>query len=123
VTDTTKPDEQVVADPQPTREELAKEFRQELKRFTEAFGAENGTEWFNEGVSYADAQGRYIEKLNQQISARDAKIDELSETLSSLNRGEDEPADFSDGTGSKKRTNNRNMSSKIRIAGKRYEEN
>lgn len=120
VSDTPKKEAEAV-ETQPTREQLAAEFRQELKRFTDAFGAENGAQWFDEGISYADAQGRYIEKLNQQIAARDAKIDELQETLSSINRGDDEGHDFS--TGDNKPARKKTLADRIRINGRTRGEN
>jgi hypothetical protein len=97
----------------PTREDFAVE----LLQYTETFGAENGAAWFAENVSFQDAQGKHIETLNRQISLLSAKVDELQETLNSLDRGEEDGGEFAEaneGVADGPRT----FASRIRIAGK-----
>ena len=106
------------AEPQPTREQFAAE----LNRFTESFGSDNGAKWFGEGVSFSDAQTRHIEQLNKRVEGLQAQVGELQQTLNSLNTGEEEAASYGeayqDAPAGKK-----SLSSKIRISGKRYEDN
>ena len=102
---------------QPTRQEFAAE----LQRFNEAFGAENGSRWFTEGVGYSDAQTRHIESLNQKVELLKSKVDELQETLNSVSTGEDEPAEFS--VCDNQPESEKRLSGKIRISGKRYQDN
>ena len=107
------------AEPQPTREQFAAE----LNRFTESFGADNGAKWFAENVSFSDGQTRHIAQLNKRIEGLTAQVDELQETLNSLNTGEAEPAGFGDGDVTPAPRKGRSLSSKIRISGKSYEDN
>ena len=58
------------------------------QRFVDAFG-DRGARWFVEGLSFEDAQTRYVAEL-------EAEIEELKQQLSAVDRGEDEPAEFSD---------------------------
>jgi len=100
-------------DAPPTREEFAAQ----LLQYTEAFGADNGATWFAEGVSFTECQSRHIEELNRQIATLSAKVDELQETLSSLDRGEDDGGEFAEaeqGDSEGPRT----LASRIRIAGR-----
>lgn len=66
------------------------EYAAELKKFTDAFGADNGTKWFTEPKSFSEAQTEYIGVLKQQLAAKDVEIEGLQEKLSSLNTGETE---------------------------------
>lgn len=102
---------------QPTREQ----FSAELKRYTQAFGAENGTSWFAENVSFEDAQSKHIESQDRRIAGLTAKIEELQETLNSLDTGEQNPAESSDGIDHK--PGQRKLAHRIRIAGKSYSHN
>jgi hypothetical protein len=108
------------ADSQPTREQFAAE----LARFTTAFGAENGSKWFAESVSFSDGQTRHIEQLNRRIEGLQSQVGELQETLNSLNTGEAEPASYSEAGGdSPAKKEQRSLASKIRISGKSYNNN
>ena len=100
-----------VADTPLNREDVAKQFRDELNRYVSAFGTENGTEWFSDGVSFEDAQGKHIEALGAQLALAQAKIEELEESLHVLTDGEDDGGDFST------ETTPRTLASKIRFAG------
>ena len=100
---------------EPTREQFAAE----LKRYNEAFG-EDGAKWFADGVSWSDAQTKQIEKLHAENESLRAKVGELQETIASLDRGEDEGAEFPAEPKTAKRTG---LNSRIRISGKHYEAN
>ena len=55
----------------------AEDFRKELNKFTTAFGSENGVKWFNEGVTFSDAQGKHIDmlsKANADLKTENEKI-------------------------------------------------
>jgi hypothetical protein len=83
-------------------------FRAELQKYSDAFGAENGLKWFNEGVSFEAALGKHVEAITIQhasqlkakdatISAQQAEIDGLKQKLSAVPRGEAEPVSFASG--------------------------
>jgi len=74
----------------PTRESFAAE----LDRYVERFGAESGSKWFSEGIPYTDALELHFESLELQISSLNDEVAELKETIASLDRGEDDGADF-----------------------------
>ena len=89
--------ETTVTDATPTEaanELAAKADRSELKKYMDKFGAENGAKWFADEVSFADAQDKHAEHLAEQLAAKDAKIAEVEDKLSSIDRGEDDPVDF-----------------------------
>lgn len=71
--------------------------RAELKKFVAAFGAQNGAEWFSDGVSFADAQGKHVEVLAAQLTSKQAELDAMAKKLSSIDRGEKSPLTFNDG--------------------------
>lgn len=98
----------------PTREEFAAD----LGRFVAAFGAKNGAEWFTNQVSFEDAQGLFIAEQSQHISTLQAKVQELEETLASLNRGEDDGVEFQ--TEEEVAGGPQRLSGRIRISGRSY---
>ena len=102
-------------DTPPTREEFAAD----LGRFVAAFGAKNGAEWFTNNVTFEDAQGLFITEQSQNISTLQAKVQELEETLSSLNRGEDDGVDFQTSDDSSA-GGPQKLSGRIRISGRSY---
>ena len=85
VSDTEQP-----ADEVPTRESFAAE----LDRYVERFGAESGSKWFSEGVPYADALELHFESLQAEIITLTLKVEELEEVIASMDRGDDEGAEF-----------------------------
>ena len=72
------------------------EYAAELKKYTDAFGSDNGTKWFTENKSFSDAQTEYIGVLKTQLAGKDQQIQELQEKLSAINTGELEPFNSSD---------------------------
>lgn len=93
------------------------DFSAELSRYITAFGAENGAEWYTQELSFSDAQALHIETLGNEIKLLNAKIGELEETLSAIDMGEDDGAEFNPGTVKKSGKFN------IKIAGKKYDDN
>lgn len=81
----------VVEDVQPDTDK----FRSELKNYITAFGAEDGANWFAEGLSFTDAQSKFCEKLQNSLAAEQAKVDELNQKLSSVDRGSEKPLEIS----------------------------
>lgn len=75
------------------------EYAAELKQFTDAFGAENGTKWFTEPKSFSEAQTEYIGVLKQQLAAKDEEIKGLQEKLSSIDTGETQAFESQNGEG------------------------
>ncbi|WP_345326835.1 hypothetical protein [Novipirellula rosea] len=86
----------------PTREDFAAE----LNKFNAKFGAENGSKWFTEGKSFAEALELHCEALSADLTAEKEARTEAEEKLSSLQLGETEPvstgASDSDSTKEKK---------------------
>jgi len=74
----------------PSREEFAAE----LGRYVGRFGAECGSKWFSEGVSYPDALELHFENLQKEIERLNQQVAGLKEVVQSLDRGDDEGADF-----------------------------
>ncbi len=81
------------ATPAPTREELLAELNADLARYTEAFGAENGTAWFQEGIEFEEAQGRHIAALTEERDQLSERVAELEKDLADVKLGQDEPVD------------------------------
>jgi hypothetical protein len=71
------------------------QFRTELKNYITAFGAEDGANWFSEGLSFSDAQAKFCQKLQDKLAAEKTRADELNEKLSSIDRGSDKPLSVS----------------------------
>jgi len=76
----------------PTREE----FSAELKKYTDAFGADRGVEWFGMDLDFDTAEVVF-EALSEEFKALQEKVEELEATLASLDRGEDDSAEFQAG--------------------------
>ena len=68
-------------EPAPSRSELLSEVRQELAKFTGRFGAQNGSDWFNAGKSYAEALELHADALAEQLAAQTDRVAELEEKL------------------------------------------
>jgi hypothetical protein len=71
------------------------QFAVELKRYTTAFGAENGSKWLAEGKNFEEACELHLAATNTQLAARDKEIGELKARLAAVNTGEPEPVSFS----------------------------
>ena len=101
--------------------ELRDAFSTDLSRYTDAFGAERGCRWFGAQVDFSTAQTVHDE-LQQTITALRARVDELAETLSSIDRGDDQAAGFAsdDIPNDRKRSG---LNKRIRITGKTYDDN
>jgi hypothetical protein len=63
-------------------------FRDQLKQFTDRFGAENGTAWFTAGKTYAEACDLHATAKDKQCQELIAKVAELEKRLSAVPRGE-----------------------------------
>lgn len=100
---TEQPSEAKPAEGQPAPAQQAEptdersKFALELKRFTERFGAENGTKWFTEGKTFAEALELHSELLQKQLTAANAKIADQEKKLGAVPRGEKDPLSFADG--------------------------
>ncbi|EMI19093.1 hypothetical protein RMSM_03989 [Rhodopirellula maiorica SM1] len=73
----------------PTREDFAAE----LNKFNAKFGAENGSKWFTEGKSFAEALELHCEALSAELTAEKEARTEAEEKLSSLQLGELDPVE------------------------------
>ena len=65
--------------------------RAQLRRYLERFGAENGAQWFADGLSYHDAIEKHVDELEQQLQAAEDAIAELKHQLSAVRLGEEDP--------------------------------
>ena len=84
----------------PTRSDFAAD----LKRFTDAFGGENGAAWFSEEITFEEALGRQVDLLTTELNASQEKVQELEAQLAAIDTGEPEPFEStpSDKAGEKK---------------------
>lgn len=76
-------DEQAV-EPAKTRDE----FNADLKRYTEKFGHQNGSEWLAEGVDWETALERQCDELASQVSTLTEKVNELESVVEAVELGE-----------------------------------
>lgn len=67
----------------------------QLRSYVAKFGAENGANWFAEGIDLPTALSRQCETLTAQLSAANTEIAELKTKLSQVDLGS--PAPLSDG--------------------------
>jgi len=111
--------EEVVETPEVSIDEVRADFKGELQRFIDAFGAERGAKWFAAGDSFADCQGKLIECLQAELKEVVAARDELQERLNSISLGEKEGVEFGSDEGGEEKP--RSLSSRIRISGRKYE--
>lgn len=86
-------------------------FAAELKRYTDAFGAENGVQWFNDGKPFADCQSAQIAGLQSQLKAATERAEKAEKALGEVKLGEKAPV--SAGGESKPK----GLASVIRVAG------
>jgi hypothetical protein len=69
--------------------------RDELKKFTAAFGEANGAKWFALGKTFAEAQALQVADLREQLAAKEQEIAGLKQKLSTLPpQGEAKPVTF-----------------------------
>jgi len=92
--------------------------RAELKRFVDAFGAELGANCFAEGLSFADAQTKFVGQLQEKLAAKDKQIDELQTKLKSIDRGSDNPLSFSSSDSRDEDKKRAGLAGKIKLANK-----
>jgi hypothetical protein len=77
----------------PANEPTREDFAAELGRYTEAFGAENGSTWFSEGKSFEDSQALHSAELSKENEGLRSELAQEREKLESLSLGEDDPVD------------------------------
>jgi hypothetical protein len=106
--------EEVVEVPTPSRED----FNAELGRYVSAFGVENGTQWFMDGIEFGVAQAKCIEALNAQVSSLQTELAEAVKALAAVDVGEAEGIEFGEAISTA--PEEKSFSSKIRIQGKDY---
>ena len=70
-----------------TRQEMLDEH----KKFTEAYGVENGTEWFHDGLTYEDAMFHHVEIVEAKLAAAIAEVAALTAKFKEVSFGETEP--------------------------------
>jgi len=75
------------------------EFNAELKRFSEKFGAENGTQWFTEGKTWEEALALHCDELANKLAAEESGNVELRSRLEQVGGGEQEAVSFGSGEG------------------------
>jgi hypothetical protein len=83
--------------PAPPASDPRAEFAQTLTKFTAKFGAENGSKWAAEGLSYEAALEKHAEGLATQLSSANEKLGQAEQKLSAVPRGEAEPVSFAAG--------------------------
>ena len=90
--------------PQKSEEQIRSEYRSELKKYSDTFGADRGVKYFNENKTWTEALEADREELKKQLAAKDAEIEELGEKLEAAkeNLGEESGAEFSESGSDKK---------------------
>ena len=91
----------------PTPDEAVAAYRAELGKYMASFGKVNGAQWFQDGLSFADASVKHIEALQ-------ADNELLRKKLAVASESEIDPVSTSDDSGKPNRTG---FASKIRMAG------
>ena len=71
------------------------EFKATLEKFSAKFGAENGSKWAADGLSYEAALEKHAEALSTQLSAEKKTVADQASKLAALPRGEKDPVSFS----------------------------
>ena len=99
-----KPDETKPKDEQPAGYSTAK-----LQQFVTKFGAENGSKWAIEGVSYETALERHCDALSAELTDANAR-------LKALGKEGTEPLKFSHGPDAKKAGTNTTPTDKLQAA-------
>lgn len=66
------------------------EFKATLEKFTAKFGAENGSKWAAEGLTYEAALEKHTAELASQLATAGTQIGELKTKLGAVPRGEAE---------------------------------
>jgi hypothetical protein len=66
-------------------------FAAELKRYTDAFGAENGQQWFAEGKPMADCYAEHCKAQAEALKAANDRADKAEKALAEVKRGEAKP--------------------------------
>lgn len=67
--------------------------RGECRQFIDAFGPQGGV-WFAEGKTFADASGLFLQGIIEERDELRQAVEQLKAQLSSVERGEGEPLDF-----------------------------
>lgn len=84
---------------QPDKPTTQGEYAAQHKRFTDAFGTENGTKWFFEGVSFEAAQTNHFKaqlaSKDEEITALKAELEEAKKRLSAIANSGAKPLDAS----------------------------
>lgn len=75
-------------------EPKTEDFAANLKKYTTEFGSERGVEYFQAGKTFEEALQAELKFQKEEISSQSETIDELKDTVESLNVGEDEGAGF-----------------------------
>ena len=99
----------------------------ELRRWTDAFGAEQGLQWFREGKSFAACQTLQLRELRNTIEAlkkehaaelakEQERTAEARQTLQALGRGEGSAVGMGDAEPSKSRPHGKGLAGLVRIA-------
>lgn len=92
-TDTTEPPaQQQTATKKDEESDPSAKWKAELKRFTDKFGAEKGTEWYTSGKTWSEACELWGDLLAKQLAASKEENQQLTNKLKGLHSGEDVPA-------------------------------
>jgi hypothetical protein len=112
---TTEASAETLEEVQPTREGFAAE----LQRYTTAFGAENGSQWYADGLNWSECLERHMQTLQDENTRLQAEVVELKELVASIDLGEEEIIGQQPDDQPKLKT----FTNAIRIQGKQYDRN
>lgn len=90
-----KQEPEPMTDPKPEPASPSRaDFTAELGKYTDRFGAENGTAWFTGNKTWEEALDAHCSELETQLAAKDAEIVELQKKAETLRAGEPAPMDL-----------------------------
>lgn len=82
-------------------EDGLQQYRELLKKYTDKFGVELGTQYFTEGKNWEQSLEAFSDHLGKQLTAKTTENQQLSERLASVHTGEEVPASLSQDPGEK----------------------
>jgi hypothetical protein len=94
------------------------DFNAELSRYVEAFGKENGTDWFLAGKEFGEAQALCIEALSAELQEANELNVDLQNKLDSLALGEQDSGEFAPASDDEPESEYTGFAGKIRLANK-----
>ncbi len=110
-----KPTEPVAVQPEPVKAEQV-DPREEMRKYIDAFGAENGAQWYVDNVQWDECRKQQVQNLQELVNERDTEIKDLKERLVAAiaASGEKEPVS-ADNSGDPTPKKNQGLAGRIKL--------